>query len=46
MEYTPPIPVMVVQTPLPSVREAVTMAPTSGIFAELLTMPAMAPNII
>src|ERR1700733_3855970 len=41
----PSVPEIVVQIPLPSVLEAVTIAPTTGIFAELLTTPAMAPNM-
>src|SRR5580704_8670021 len=41
----PSVPEIVVQIPLPSVLEAVTIAPTTGAFAELLTTPAMAPNM-
>src|SRR5579863_6068438 len=40
----PSLPEIVVQIPLPSVLEIVTIAPTTGTFAELLTTPAMAPK--
>jgi hypothetical protein len=45
MEYIPSVPEIVVQIPLPSLLAAVTIAPETGAFAELLTTPAMAPNI-
>jgi hypothetical protein len=44
MEYIPSLPEIVVQMPLPSALAAVTIAPTIGTFAEVLTTPATAPN--
>jgi hypothetical protein len=44
IEYMPSLPEIVVQMPWPSVLVAVTIAPTTGVFAELRTTPAMAPN--